>query len=208
LLTAATWAPWPTGTVDSFTDVSFVNCGSANAPTFLMQKTGPGDLISTTDIYRDGGAEMDGTPFAWLVMTNDGGFYPDYFIDVGLELRLPWIYGTTEAGTRTFTVHITNDAGDLTDWDIYLEVEFLSVAGTPLTSLATDSAPGVSSTTAQTDDTSSTWTGTGPSFTYKQKLEVTAAVAEDGLYRARVCLRKASIASSAYLYVDPMIEVA
>jgi hypothetical protein len=62
--------------------------------------------------------------------------------------------------------------------------------------------------------TASTGNGSGditwqmaPVYTYKQKLSVTATVNQTGQYRARVAVGKASIASTAYLYVDPKITV-
>jgi hypothetical protein len=205
LLTGATWVPYDNGVVyENFRpagmDLTFVNCGPANAPTSLIRRTVGGELISTTDIYRSGGAAIDEVPFAWLVSSSAEVAY-------GREFALPYVYGEVEAGSKTFTVHITNDAGDLTEADIYLEVEFLSAAGEPLASLAHDGALLPTSSTLQTDDTTSVWNGTGPSFTYKQKLAVTATVAEAGLYRARVSLRKSGIASSAYLYIDPKVVV-
>jgi hypothetical protein len=74
--------------------------------------------------------------------------------------------------------------------------------------MVTDQRATITTTAAaQDDDTTSTWVGTGPSFTYKQKLSVTATVAEEGQYRARVCVGVASIASSRYFYIDPKVTV-
>jgi hypothetical protein len=51
------------------------------------------------------------------------------------------------------------------------------------------------------------WNGTGPSFTYRQKLSATGTVKVTGQYRARVAVGVASIAGSRYFYVDPKVTV-
>ena len=119
----------------------------------------------------------------------------------------PAIYTTTLTGSKTFDVFITNDTADFTDSEVWLELSYQDTAGEPQWVRATDRAVITASGTAQDDDTSSTWVGTGPSFTYKQKLSVTATIGEAGQVRLRVGIAVASIASSRYFYIDPMVAV-
>jgi hypothetical protein len=181
--------------------VRFINVGPSDAPTSLIERVYQADLVSTTAIYRTGGAAPEGDATAWLITTESTN-------SEAAPYHLPWMYGTVEAGSKTFTVHITNDTADLTDAEAWLEVQYLGTSDSPLSTLASDQRASPTATAAaQTDDTTSTWNGTGPSFTYKQKLAVTATVGEAGQYRARVVIGKASVASSSYLYVDPKVVI-
>lgn len=194
--------PFSTGTRRPGAYFTFTNAGPGDAPTALMVNTMYGDLVSSPSIYRDEGAMIEGDPSAWLITTTNvcGESTPFY---------LPYLYGTIDStGSKTFDVFLTNDVADLTDAEAWLELEYLATADSPLWSLASDQRATIMTTpAAQEDDTISTWTGTGPAFTYRQRLRVTAVVGEAGMYRARVVFGKASIASSAFLYVDPLVVV-
>lgn len=200
-LTAATWGP-TSGVCSPGTVAQFVNCGPADAPTYLYEQIQTGACLSTTAIYRSGGATIEGDAVGWLITTTDKCYESKPHMT-------PWIYGTVAStGSKTFDVYITNDTADFTDAKVWLEVEYLATADEAQTAVATDRiADIVTAAAAQTDDTTSTWNGTGPSFTYKQKLSVTATVNETGLYRARVHVAATSIASSSYFYVDPNVTV-
>jgi hypothetical protein len=182
--------------------VAFYNVGSADAPVQLYWNEGEGAVISSSSIYRTGGATVEGDACSWLITTtaNCGEGAPFY---------TPWVYGTVDStGSKTFTLYITNDTADFTDAECWLEVEYLKDADEALWTLATDQRATITTTAAaQTDDTTSTWNGTGPDFTYMQSLAVTATIGETGQYRARVAVGVASIAGSRYAYLDPKITV-
>jgi hypothetical protein len=201
-LTAATWAPIPSGAVtETSGEIILTNCGPADDPTYLYFANFTGTVISSSAIYRSSGATVESAACSWLITTNSA-------CAEGYPLESPWIYATiSSTGSKTFTVYITNDTADFTDSEVWLEVEYLSTSNEAITAIATDHRTITTTAAAQTDDTASTWNGTGPSFTYKQSLAVTATVNEDGLYRARVCCGVASIAGSRYFYVDPLVTV-
>jgi hypothetical protein len=180
--------------------VRFTNCGSAHAPTSLIERVHNADLVSTTAIYRTGGGTVEGTATAWLVTTEAtcGEYFP---------YRLPWMIGTVTAGSHTFDTYITNDTADFTDAEVWLELEYLGTSGSALGVRASDQRTITATAAAQTDDTTSGWNGAGPSYTYKQKLSVTVTIGQAGQYRARVVVGKASIAGSRYFYIDPMVNV-
>jgi hypothetical protein len=200
-VTAATWTPG-TGTIARPGHVVLTNVGPADAPASLYDYDAFGTALSTTSIYRTGGAAVEGTATSWLITTtaNCGEGAPFY---------TPWIFfKVAAAGTKTIDLYTVNDSADYTDAEMWLEVEAMGTADSPKYSLTTDQRATITTTAAaQTDDTASTWNGTGPSFTYKQKLSASVVVGEEGLCRARVAVGKVSIASSAYFYVDPQVFV-
>lgn len=202
-LTAATWSPMTSAypaTVGGY--ALFTNVGPAGDPTYLYYRTAFGDVLSSTAIYRTGGATFESTAAAWLITTQAA-------CTEAIPHKTPWIHAVIDStGSKTFDVFITNDTADFTDAQVWLEVEYLGTASEAISSVASDARATILTTAAaQTDDVTSTWNGTGPSFTYKQKLSVTATVNVAGLYRARVCVGVASIASSRYFYVDPVVTV-
>lgn len=176
-------------------------CGSADAPTQVAIRDAFGDLASTTSIARSGGATPSGTSVAWLITTTAS-------CAEGAPFFSPWIYGNIETtGSKTFDLYITNDTGDFTDAEVWLEVEYKGTSGQGLWARASDQRTITTTAAAQTDDVTSSWSGSGPAYTYKQKLSVSATVNQTGLYRARVCVGLASIASGRNFYVDPEVTV-
>jgi hypothetical protein len=199
--TAATWALY-SGTQPYFNDIKAINVGPSDSPQALAIVRNKNTLTSSSSIYRSGGATIEGANTSWLITT-------DATCNQDMPLYSEFIYGRiTSTGSKTFDVYVTNDTADLTDAEIWLEVEYKSAASSGLWTLATDRAATRTTTpAAQTDDVASTWNGTGPAFTYKQKLSVTAEVATTGLFRARVCVGKASVGAASFLYVDPKVAV-
>jgi hypothetical protein len=178
-----------------------INCGTADAPQAMTHQGFGGETVSTGAIYRSSGATVETINVGWLITTLEScSEYGPYYT--------PWMVGACDAGSRTFDVFITNDTADFTDAQAWLEVEYLTTSDSPLSATARDQRATITTTAvAQTDDTSSTWNGTGPAFTYKQKLSVTVTVGEAGQYRARVAVGVASIAGSRNFYIDPKVTV-
>jgi hypothetical protein len=176
--------------------VLLTNCSTVDAPESLYFGGQCGTVASST-VTRTGGATVAGVAHSWKVGSSNSAFE-------SAPLYTPWIYGViASAGSKTFTVYATNETADLTDAEIWLEVEYLGTADSPLYTLATDKRATITTgATAQTDDTASSWTGvTG---TYKQSLAVTATVGEAGQYRARVAVGRTSLSN---LYIDPKVTV-
>jgi hypothetical protein len=179
----------------------FVRCTSAANPEGLYYSDYLGSVASTAAIYRNGGGVVEAIPVSWKLISTTHAY-------TSFPLFSPWIYGVlASTGSKTFTLYVTQDggAGDLTDADVWLEVEYMGTSSVSTYGLGTDRCiidGFFSGAAAQTDDTTSTWTGS-ITATYKQSLAVTATVNEEGLYRARVALAKASTT----LYVDPLVTV-
>lgn len=181
---------------------SCYNIGSEDLPTYTCIATGAGILISTTIIYRTGGGDVEGVACGWLVTTSA-------VCSENHQFQTDWFYKTIDTtGSKTFDVYITNDTADFTDAEVWLEVEYFETDNEAQWTLITDQRASITATAAaQTDDVASTWNGAGPSFTYKQKLSVTATIGETGQFRARVCVGKANIGSASYFYIDPKVTV-
>ena len=200
--TAATWTPTISGNNSSMGSQTFINCGSGDSPTYLYNKTYFGETLSSSSIYRSSGAQVEGTATSWLITTTaecslDAPYY------------LPIIYGYIgSTGSKTFDLYITNDTADFDNDEVWLEIDYLGTASSGKWSSASDyMADRLATPAAQTDDVTSTWNGSGPSYTYKQKLSVTATVNTVGMFRARVCVGVASIASTRKFYIDPLVTV-
>lgn len=180
---------------------SAINCANSNSPTMLYHQNFLGAVSSDTTNYRNSGATVETVNVAWKMVSTANA-------STANPLLSPWIYGAINStGSKTFTLHVTQDggAGDLTDADTWLEVQYLGTSSVGKFTIGTDRCAidgNFSGAAVQTDDTSSTWAGT-ITETYMQQLNVTGTVNAAGLYRARVALGKASTT----LYVDPLVTV-
>lgn len=198
--TATTWGAF-SGTLNTPSDMTLVNCGPTEQPRSLINRTRFGDLVSSSSIYRSGGRSIKGAATSWLITTNS-------WTNQDAAYKSPWIYGDVTTGSKTFDLFITNDSADLTDAEVWLEIDVKEGSDSGKWSRMTDrAATRVTTPVAQTDDTTSIWNGSGPSFTYKQKLSVAATINTTGEFRARVVVGKASITSGNYLCIDPLIVV-
>jgi hypothetical protein len=202
---APLWSAPTTGRTGGLYSMS--NVAGSDNPAMLAVVTTGGEIRSTNTIYRSSGAGVeDIANTAWLVTTTAVCAESWPFVT-------SWMYGTVAStGSKTFTCHITNDAADFTDAEVWLEVEYLKDDGSGQWTIATDQRATITTTpVAQTDDTTSVWVGLNDDSQgladYMQSLAVTATVGETGQYRARVAVGVASIAASRYFYIDPKITV-
>lgn len=189
----------------------FFNVGASNDPTIYAKREATGDVLSTTSIYRTNGGSIEGTSCAYLMTTTAN-------CAENRPLTSPWLWANVSStGSKTFSVHITNDTADFDNSQVNLEVQYFGTSGSAQFAIASDrrSDPTESATTSpgsvSRDDTTSTWIGLNDSgqglADFMQKLSVTATVNQTGLYRARVRVGVASIASSRYFYIDPRVIV-
>lgn len=199
--TAATWTPF-VGTPSGACNVALYNVGPDDDPTSLLISDTYGALVSSNAIYRSSGGTVEGVATSWLVTTlaiccEAAPFYT------------PWIYDAlTTTGSKTFTIYLTNDSLDFNNSEIWLDLDYLATANSSVWTRASSRRATITTTPATlTSDGTSTWNGSGPSFTYKRKVSVTVTIGEEGQYRARLAAARPSVASSAYLYVDPKVVV-
>ena len=184
---------WVSGALNVEASLKAINCQAADAPEGLYSIDYWGTIQSSTSEYRNSGASVEAIPCSWKMISAATA-------KLDRPLYSPWIYvPITAAGTKTFDIFVAQNggAGDLTDADVWLEVEYMGTANIGTTTFAWDRALGDFSGTVQDDDVASSWTGI--TATYMQKLRVASvSVGEEGLARCRVGLGKASQT----LYVD------
>lgn len=181
--------------------VSLYNCDSGDTNYRVWIEDYSGVIRDETTIVRTGGASDGGTSISWKMTTNSGSS------EIGSPLMsdpiLVWNSATGSAVTITAEI-ITDSATNLTDAEVWLEVEYLGTSGYPLGSILTDQRATVLTTAADQADSLSTWTTTGMSNPNPQKLDVTITPQEAGWIQARVVLAKASTT----IYACPKLTVA
>lgn len=186
---------WTSGTGNVQGALRAINCQAADAPEGFYSIDFWGTVQSSATVYRTGGASVEGIPASWKMISAATA-------KMSRPLYSPWMYvPITAAGTKTYTVYVSQDggAGDLTDVEVWLELEYMATANIGTTTWTSDRGAGDFSGTVQDDDVTSTWSSI--TATYKQKLAISSvSVGEEGLCRLRVGLGKASQT----LYVDPM----
>jgi hypothetical protein len=159
-----------------------------------------GDVYSETTIVRTGGASNGTTPLSHKLVSSAARKFtaPLYGPDLV-------IWNAAVGSAKTATVEIVHDSvTNLTDAEVWLEVEYLGTSGFPMSLFASDRKADILATAADQTDSSEAWTTTGLTNPNTQKLSVTFTPQEIGVVRARVVLAKAS----ATVYVDPLITVA
>lgn len=161
-----------------------------------------GTLRDEATIVKTGGASDGDTPLSWRMATTADAEYP---VRV---LRSPEIFSQriTDVGvSKTITVDIVHDSvTNLTDAEIWIEVQYMGTSGFPLSTFVDDAKADVLATAADQASSAASWTTTGLTNPNEQKLEVTFTPQEKGVAIVTVCLAKASYT----VYVDPVAQVA
>jgi hypothetical protein len=149
------------------------------------------------------------TPISWKVVSAANCQYPSirlespeiarYYPQTAAEIA-GWSAGMTVA----VTVEILRDnATNLKDSEVWLEVNAPGTSGFPLGVLTSDAVADVLATAADQTASSVAWTTTGMTNVNKQKLSVSVVLQNKGWITARVVVAKASVT----LYVDPKLTV-
>lgn len=202
--TPTTWAPVGSGLTVVGCRIEVSNCGPVPSPEQLHVSDFFGTSEFRTNVYRDGGATVNGKLVSCLFTTTANA-------DENRQFYGAWSHGRIDTpGVKTFTMYAANNTGNLKDSEVWMEVEPLTTSGSPMFDWYTDqrSATGTGSLNVlaadnnQTADPDSTWYGT--TLTYRQKLQVTATVNQAGFFRARVVAAKPLITD---LYIDPDVVV-
>lgn len=187
--------------------VEMHNCDSGDTNYRFRRQGYAGRIDSETTIYRTGGASDGTTPISWRMASNASTVFPAVLLE---SPELPAVWNTSVGSSRTATVEIVHDgASALTDGEVWLEVQYLSASGFPLSSFVSDRKTLLAAGTAQTTSAAA-WvgdTGTGPNGSAvwnTLKLECTFTPQEAGYIQARVFLAKPSTT----VFVDPKITVA
>lgn len=155
------------------------------------------DLITNTSITRSGGATDGTTQISWQITTTANAKWYNNFQSFPIT-----IWNATVGSTVNVTVHATSNlaAGAFpNNNDIWIEVEYLGSASTPLGSFATNTISNVLTTaTAYTSD-SNTWLNAPAGGTFAMTVAITPQMAGP----ITVYVRCAKV--STIFYVDPLI---
>ncbi len=185
-----------TGTIASpgGTLVSMENCDSGDTNYRLAKHHWAGVVTSETTIVKTGGASDGVTTLSHKMVSN---------ANARLTIPLPDFemakWNTTVGSAITVTVDVIWDSvTNLTNGEVWLEVEYLGTSGVPLGTRVTDRVADVLASTADQTASSATWTTTGLTNPNEQKLEVTFTPQEAGFIIGKVMLGKASTT----IYVD------
>lgn len=160
-----------------------------------------GSTVHDDAIYRDSGASDGAANISWkMVSTANAREFSE-------PTKSPPIVAWVDSiGSKTFTVHINRDnATDLDNDEIWLEIEYLEASADVDSALADDRITNILATPAAQATSTEAWTGTsGFTNENKQRLDVTVTVNRVGPIVARVCLATPSVT----VYVDPKVEIA
>jgi hypothetical protein len=173
----------------------FFNCssGAVNYNSQIYDYTGT--LTTETTIVRTGGASDGTTPISWKIVTTANAKFIAPF-----ECPPISIWNETTGSSVTATIQGIWGGGAVpNDDEIWVDVEYLSASGTPISSFVSDAKATVVSTAAGQSSSSETWGGSTTAF----KLGVTFTPQMKGFVVARVKAGKAS----ATFYVDPKITL-
>ena len=177
------------------------NCDSGDTNYRLWVQEYSGSIKTETTLVRTGGASDGTTGYSFKMATSANA----NAIVAPLVSPEVSIWNDTTGGSKTVTVEILHDsATNLTDGEIWLEVQYLGTSGVPLGSFISDAKADILATAADQATSSETWTTTGMSNPNTQKLSVTFTPQEKGYLQAKVYLAKASKT----VYVDPKLTVA
>jgi hypothetical protein len=173
------------------------NCSAANAVEEFHESSYEGTTDYNTTVY---GAASDGVNGFSFKMASSANA-----MDGILALESPLITAWNGlTGSHTFTINcILDSATDLTNADIWMELEYPVDATSGLGALITDRVVPLGAPANKSASTSA-WTGTG-TLTHPNKFEcqVTATPGKAGPVTARILLSKPSIT----VYVDPVLVV-
>lgn len=175
-------------------EVDFVR-SSASGNFAVYRVRAGGTLEQETTIVRTGGASDGTTPIAWKIITTANCTYT-----IPLECPPIAIWNEVTGSAVTATVEGIWGGGAVpNDDDIWLDVEYLGDASSPLGSFVNDGKANLLATAAGQTTSSATWGGS----TTKFKLNITFTAQQKGWIYARVKCGKAS----STFYVDPLVTL-
>jgi len=155
--------------------------------------SGEGDLVSEGTIIRTGGAAK-----SWECTTKAeaGATSPFY---------TPWIYAVADAAeSKNFDIHFAYSGSQLTEEEIFMELEVMDSAATPYGVMITSQKKAILGDAVGNPNTATeTW---GGSETYEEYLRITETVGvANSVVRARIGIEKSS--QSDEIYIDPYLEI-
>jgi hypothetical protein len=193
----------PTGTHAGLgaANIRLINCDSGATNTNFHLDSALGTVDEELTIVRTGGASDGTTPVSWKMTTV--ATTPRFTLPLESFPIVQW--NDNSGASKTLTVEIVHDSvTNLTDAEVWVEVEYLGTSAFPVSSFVNDAAASILATAVDQAASSVTWTTTGLTNPNKQKLSVSFTPQLRGPVRAVVYLAKASKT----IYVDPLATIA
>lgn len=155
----------------------------------------------TTTLIRTGGASDGTTPISWKVVTTANCTNFKKFACKPIMSE----FNTAVGGALTATVEFLHDSvTDLTDAEIWGEIQYLGTSGFPLSLFADDGLVNLLSTPTDQAASTATWDTTGMANPNTQKISIAFTPQEAGIAVVNIYIGKAS----ATIYVDPLVTIA
>lgn len=178
---------------------SMYNCSSGATNYILSIMDYAGQIRDETTVVRTSGASDGTTPISWrMVSTANAKFIVPLVSDPII------VWNNTTGSAKTVTVEIVRDsATNLTDAEVWLEVDYYSTSGALQGTKITDAKANILATAADQTTSAAAWTTTGLGSPNTQKLSVSLTPQVKGYYVCRVALAKAS----STVYVCPKVTV-
>ena len=180
------------------------NCDDGNTNYKIWEQDYTGTVKQETTIVRTNpiGATDGVTPISWKMNTTAGGnaSYPVHF----LKTPKIAIRNSVVGSSKTATIDIIHDSlTNLTNADIWIELEYLGNSSFPLSTFIKNQVANVLSSPSDQPASTSTWVTTGLTNPNKQKLSVTFTPQQKGYFLATVCLALVNKT----VYVNPIVDV-
>jgi hypothetical protein len=177
------------------TEIDFIRSASSGINYTIFRHRVSGTLDHETTIIRTGGASDGTTPLSWKITTTANCNYSMPF-----EAPPIAIWNDTTGSSVTATVEGIWGGGAVpNDNDVWVDVEYLSDASSPIASFVNDGTADLLATAAAQTTSSVTWGGS----TTKFKLNVSFTPQQKGFIYARVKCAKAS----STFYIDPLVTL-
>jgi hypothetical protein len=175
------------------TQVSLINCDSADTNYRNERYTPEGVEATETTIVKTGGSTDGSTAYSRKLVSAS---IASLIAPLEATRVAYWVAG---GAAKTFTIDIVNDGTTLKDDEIWLEAFYDGDASTPQGAFIADCPADLLTAGANQATSTATWTTTGLTSPVKQKLEVTLTPQDAGWVYLTVKLAKASTT----VYVDP-----
>lgn len=202
-------AGWPSGSNGLFNAAptqpgvraEMHNCDGGDTNYRLRIEDYAGTITTEIVVVCAGGSTDGATPYSLKLASTANANATCAPLDTP---ELPAVWSSVVGAPVTVTVDVLSDGANLTDGEIWLDVQYLGTSGFPLSIFASDAKTDILAAPADQAVSTANWTTTGLTTPNKQKLSVTITPQEAGFIQARVVLAKASKT----VYVDNKLQVA
>lgn len=175
-------------------EILVANCSNTTNNYKLYKSNYAGVLDDEIVYYASGGANDGTISYSWKMVStaNASKFFPFESEDI-------YIWNEDVGSSKTLSIEIANNDGNLYDDEIWIEAEYLGNSSYPKAAFSIDRNVELAAT-ASHDGSGNGWNN-APSW--PQVIQITITPQLKGLIKVKVCLGKPSTT----VYIDPLIKV-